>query len=229
MVTKAELTEALNAQSEDIKSEIKRELEIRISEVQKNISEEISSEVKIVRSKVEVLEKKVTELEKNLEINHQYQRQNNVLISGIPNHVEHSVLESVVINLFNTVFYHKISGRDIESVHRVSRDSSKTLVKFLNRKDASSLLEAKSVIASMDKGLLENGFSERIQVDVHLTPYMSTLAYKCRCLKREGKVLKVSTDKGRVKLLKSDPNGILKWHDVSHPSDLVDLFAAEAI
>ena len=50
MVTKAELTEALNAQSEDIKSEIKRELEIRISEVQKNISEEISSEGKIVRS-----------------------------------------------------------------------------------------------------------------------------------------------------------------------------------
>ena len=102
-------------------------------------------------SKVDELEDKVTELEKSLESNLQYQRQSNVLISGIPNHVEHSALEDVVLKLFNAVCYHNISGRDVVAVHRVSSSSSKVLVKFLNRKDASAFLEAKSAFTSMEK------------------------------------------------------------------------------
>ena len=54
---------------------------------------------------------------------------------------------------------------------------------------------------------------------------MSGLAYKCRCLKREGKVLKVSTNKGMVKVLKADSSGFLKWHPISHPSDIDHLFS----
>ena len=157
MVTKAELVEALADQSADIKTEIKKELELRISEVKKTISDEFTNEIKYLKEKVHVLEDKIVELEKNVEQNLQYQRQPNVLISGIPDHVDHSDLETVVLKIFNTVCYHKINGRDIIAVHRVSRSSSKVLVRFVNKKDVSSLLEAKTAISNLDKGTLGIG------------------------------------------------------------------------
>ena len=44
----------------------------------------------------------------------------------------------------------------------------------------------------------------------HLTPYISNLAYQCRCLKRNHKIVQTKVIKGVVKILMSTDDGTLK-------------------
>ena len=54
----------------------------------------------------------------------------------------------------------------------------------------------------------------------HLTPYISNLAYQCRCLKRERKIVQTKVIKGSVKILMSTHDGTLKRFDILHIEDI---------
>ena len=215
MVTKVELTEALAAQS----IEIQQKLDESVSAIRAEIIDKLTEENKKLYEKIEQQDRKIIDLEKRFEQNLQYQRYSSVLVSGIPMDVQHQNLEGIIIKLFNTVCYHIITNRDIVAVHRVSKTSAKVLVKFVNKRDATCLLESKNALAELDVESIGLGNCEKIFVDEHLTPYISKLAYLCRCLKRTGKIVKTNVSKGYVQILKYE-DGRLNWYDILHTVDI---------
>ena len=220
MVTKPELQEALSKQF----TEIKNLLGESISKIREEIINKLTSENNILKERISTLEEKVIAMEKTVEKNLQYQRSSSIVISGIPSDKEHSELEGIAINLFNKTCHHSISSRDIIGCHRISRTSSRVLVKFVNKKDAISLIDGKPTIENARHDDIGLGHDDKLYVDDHLTPYISNLAYQCRCLKRNGKVVKTKVNKGIVKILKANEDGTFLWHDILHIEDINKLF-----
>ena len=216
MVTKAELTEALSEQSQLIK----KQLDEGIAEIRKEIIDKLTEEIVKLHEKVNKQENKIIDLEKRLEQNLQYQRSSSILLSGVPLDVQHHELEGIVLRIFNNICYHQISERDIVAVHRVSKSSAKILVKFVNKRDAISLLEGKDALNKLDREKMDLGHCDMLYVEEHLTPYISNLAYKCRCLKRSGKILKTNISK----ILKVGDNGTMMWYEILHTVDILNHF-----
>ena len=110
---------------------------------------------------------------------------------GIPKKIKHVNLENTCLNIFNKVSDYKISNRDIVNCHRISEKSDTVVIKFLNTRDAVSFLDKNENIQKLENE--DNGLDyKNIYLNEHLTPYISNLAYKCRCLKRKGKIAKAN-------------------------------------
>ena len=100
----------------------------------------------------------------------------------------------------------------------ISAKSSRVLCKFLNRRDATCVLEGKGTLKSFDNQ------GEPIYVEGHLTPYVSDLAYKCRCLKRQNLIAKNNVHKGVVRICKQAEDGEEKWFNITHVVDITKHF-----
>ena len=216
MLTKDELQNALNNQYTQFKTDL--------DEMKTDIINTISKDNEALSNRVTVRGKTI-ELEKAIQSNLHYQRNCNVIISGIPSSIGHKNLELLVIKMFNLVCFHQITTRDLMGVHRISAKSNNVLIKFVNSKDAIALLDRNLSLKSLTKETLEIEQSEKIKLSVseHLTPYISNLAYICRTLKREGKLIKTKTQKGMSKALHSAYRGISKWYDILHINDLTNI------
>ena len=137
------------------------------------------------------------------------------MVSGIPANIEHEQLEGIFITLFNSVCPHNINSRDIIACHRISLKSASVLVKFVNKKDATSLLNSRKTIDGLNNDSIDLGYCTKFYVEEHLTPYVS-LSYKCRCLKRRNLIIKTKNQKGTVKILKNFDGGTIKWVKFFH-------------
>ena len=85
------------------------------------------------------------------------------------------------------------------------------------------MIDSQSAIDRIANESINLDPSVKLHVSEHLTPYNSNLAYKCRNLKRSGKILKTKTQNCMVKILTSK-DGAFTWHDIQHDQDLVRLF-----
>ena len=82
------------------------------------------------------------------------------------------------------------------------------------------MLDAKVPRMNLNNDSVGLGFCDKLYVEEQLTPYMGNIAYRCRCLKRESKILKTKVDKGIVKILYNSSDGTLKWHVILHTNDI---------
>ena len=75
----------------------------------------------------------------------------------------------------------------------------------------------------------DNGLDyKNIYLNEHLTPYISNLAYKCRCLKRKGKIAKAKVRRGGVvKIMVEDIDGA-EWQTVLSEDDISDFLPIES-
>ena len=77
--------------------------------------------------------------------NNQYSRRENLIISGIPNLINHQDLEYTVLNVLRVFGLKKISAYDIVACHRlkVKNDNypARTIVRFVNRKLVGKILK----------------------------------------------------------------------------------------
>ena len=82
------------------------------------------------------------------------------------------------------------------------------------------MVESKAALA--DLNMKEVGFdpSVKLYVELQLTPFMSTMAYKCRCLKRQNLILGTKVQKGVVKILTSH-NSLHKWYIITNENDII--------
>ena len=174
MVTKQELAQALAEQSSKLKTEMEG--------MKNTIIDAVTQENEKLKQKIGTLENKVVELESNYQANMQYQRNSNVVLTGTPSSIDHSKLEDIVITIFNNVCYHSITSRDIVACHRLSVKSDKVLIKFVNSKDAVAFLDSKSSLEKLNNSSIGLETCNKFFVTDHLTPYISNLAFKCRCL-----------------------------------------------
>ena len=222
-LTQKQLDNALQSQNDKFQQMLDKSL-VKLKE---DIVIELSADNARLTKEVDELKNKVVELESELQNNFQYQRKNNVVIDGIPADTPHDDLEGIVIKIFNSVCFHSITTRDVVACHRISAKSSSVLTKFVNTKDASTLLDSYVDIDKMINSEVGLSFNNKITVSEHLTPYVANLAYRCRCLKRQNLIEKVKIQKGTVKIL-TKKDGRFVWHKIVHVNDINILFPSVA-
>ena len=97
------------------------------------------------------------------------------------------------------------------------------MVKFANKKDATSLASRKT-IDGLNNDSIDLGYCTKFYVEEHRTPYVASLAYKCRCLKRRNLIIKTKIQKGTVKILKNFDGGTIQWVSINHINDITSIF-----
>ena len=218
VLTKLDLDAAFATQQ----TVIKAQLDEGISSIRNEIITTLTQENNKLKAKIESLEDKYNTLQTNFEINLQYQRNANIVIDGIPGSIDHDNLENIVVTLFNRVCLHNITERDLVACHRISKKSTSVLVKFVNSKDATALLDSRQTINSLNNDEIGLGHCGKFFVGEHLTPYMAGLAYRCRCLKRSNKIEKTKIQKGIVKIL-MNTEGSFNWSNITNITDICKL------
>ena len=221
----ANMQESIGNQLATQTSSLKTHMDESISAIRKEIigtlqveNQKLKDEITTLQSRNSYLEERVNSLEVKVEVNFQYQRNSSIVIAGIPNEVEHNKLENIVLNIFNKVCFHDINHRDIIACHRLSLKSDNIVVKFVNKKDAIALLGSRIALKELDTSEISQ-HCKNIYVNEHLTPYMSELAYKCRCLKRSNKIYQTKVEKGVVKIL-TNKDGSFRWFNINCESDI---------
>ena len=136
-------------------------------------NEKIRSELAVVKNVNKKLEVRIINLEKNQAKSEQYNRRNNIELSGIPNDIPEDNLDKVLIDICHDSGL-EIEPKDIEGCHRLPvsryiRDSNKRLiVKFVTRKHETILQNKKSISSKDFSHLDANG---KVFVSVALCPY----------------------------------------------------------
>ena len=170
------------------------------------------------------LRSKVSKLEGDLQQNLQKQRENNIEISGIPTEVNDEELETTAISILTAIDCH-VQPNDIQACHRLpsKRGEKKTIMKFVNRKNAEMALQNRKRLMELqtkDLGEKFNG-EEKIFINENLTPYFANLAWKCRLLKRKGWLSGLKVFGGTIKISTGDSN---EFYKIRSDEDLVDFF-----
>ena len=229
MVNKVELTEVIDSLSDRLTENFKQMLQESIDVLKDTIIENLKKSnmdlqvrVSSLENEVELLKQANIEMMKNSEASFQHGRLNQVIVSGIPSRIEHDELEETTIGILNKIKSCEVDEKDIEACHRVGKNHD-TIIRFVNRKDAEDCLTNSKKLR--DTNLQEVGIGKdvKIYVNQNLSPYMNTLAYYCRVLKRKNLIEKVTTFKGVVKLTRK-VNDRMVSTKIGHKCDIEKIF-----
>ena len=153
----------------------------------------------------------------------QYIRRNNIEISGIPELFNEN-LEEKVIDICKEYDVH-VNFDDIEACHRLPKNKRHkdlppvTIVRFVNRRKAESLLKNKNKNVDVEKiGIpigTKNFFND------NLCPYYRNLWFKCRKLKQSGLIKYVWSKNGIVRIRRDEVSPVIR---ISHLDDISDEF-----
>ena len=106
-----------------------------INELKSTLIKNLVESNKLLQGEVNTLKDTVIKLETDLQVNLQYNRQNNFLISGIPKEVVHSDLENIALNIMKVSNTESlITSRDVAACHRISIRFTDVIVRMVNRK-----------------------------------------------------------------------------------------------
>ena len=138
-------------------------------------NDKLNSELLIVRNINQNLQNKIINFEKQQSKSEQYNRRNNVKISGISNEVSDQNLEETVIGICKDSGIDE-NSLDIEVCHRLpfgknaTNTNKRVIVKFVNRKHSEAMLQRKKDIIKKSK----------VFVSHLLCPYYRFLSGKCK-------------------------------------------------
>ena len=164
----------------------------QISKLSENVdrlvtaNEKLNSELLIVRNVNQNLQNRIINLKKQQSKSEQYNRRNNVEISGISNEVSDQNLEQTVIGICKDSGI-EVNPLDIEGCHRLplgrnaTNTTKRVIVKFVNRKHSEATLQHKKDINQKSK----------VFVSHSLCPYYRFLWGKCKELQRKGRINQV--------------------------------------
>ena len=116
-----------------------------INNLKDTVIKRLQEENQNLQQKGNKLEEKIVKLETEQNSLAQYGRRNNIVISGIPDFIDHNNLENTVISMMSGINA-KIEENDIEACHRfgkpdVTSKSKKTVARFANRKNCNKIFE----------------------------------------------------------------------------------------
>ena len=125
------------------------------------VMKRLQEENKKLQEKCSKLENDVISNESSVNALEQYDRRNNIVVSGIAAHVSERDLEETVISVLSDIEIN-VFPNDVEACHRIgkpdSNKSKKTIVHFLNRKHCKKALLNRSKLQNLDKE--KHGFSQ---------------------------------------------------------------------
>ena len=190
---------------EKLRTDLTNEIHASIQSIKDTVIQKLLESNQMLQNKVTTLEKQVLQLQIDHETSNQYNRQNNILISGTPSTVDHEDLENVAVKLLNKVNAPSIvNNRDFEACHRVSEKSNVVVCRLVNRKDVEQALSNRGKLKNLNPADIDLPPSTGgIYLNEHLTPYFSKLAFYCRRLKKKNCIKKCPQIKGSSKFLDS--------------------------
>ena len=133
----------------------------------------------------------------------QYGRRNNLVISGIPESVQDSDLESTVTSILSDIDVN-VESRKVVDCHRIGKSnngSKKTIIRFINRKCCKKALLKRKQLERINikKHQFVNG--TKIFINENLTVKNEHLAFNCRQLKKKNYIFSTFTKNGTVYLI----------------------------
>ena len=182
--------------SESKFNDLNTRLDIFISKFEK-----MHSEFEICKAVNATLSKEVKLLKRKTNRDAQYQRQENIEISGIPATIQDSEIEENVIKILKQVDVN-VSPSDIVGCHRLPKRGT-VITRFVNRKNAEKAL--------MNSNKLKNYNFERelgqrcsLYINRNLTPEYLNLRWKVKMAKTAGYIFKFGSNKRGIWLLLED-------------------------
>ena len=192
-----------------------------------------------LKKRIETLEKDVImafqELEDNKRDIHkidQYQRRNNLEISGIPDSFEGEDLQNICTEIFNRICTppgeaidpdEAITHLDIEGCHRLKGTDKNnvptTIIRFVNRRTCEDIMEHKTLIKNLNIDELGDAVKS-IYVNENHCPYYRELAARCRRLRKHKMIDNTWSNNGIIKIKLCDG----KFRIITHQADLDKLF-----
>ena len=151
---------------------------------------EMKEMLTLVRQMQEELRKKdliITKLQNELDGSQQYQRINNLIISGIPQY-EREDTDEIVMQLGRAIGV-DIEKRDIDVSHRLQRNAKNQvpiIVKFVRRTKKIEILKNRRKLKEINSSHIVKGSkNEKIYINEHLTKTNQTLFISARKLREE--------------------------------------------
>ena len=134
---------------------VKTEPKEEINNLKDVIIKRLQDENVTLRDRCSKLEQKLVEFEYSTNILEQYFRRNNIIISGIPDSVDVNQLEESVTEILTDINVN-VASNDIEACHRIGKKdtrigSTKTIIRFVNRKHAKQPLYNKNKLFQVKK------------------------------------------------------------------------------
>ena len=199
--SKPELVQLLQKTEENMGAHIAT-LTAEIKEINNHLNK-LEADVAVTKNVNTRLVDQLVDTERQCWANAQYSRRECLEVVGIPTSVK-DALEDKVLNVFREIGV-EIGQRDIQACHRV--ESSRTIVKFSNRKDCLQILKVKRQLKDLDCALFNFPDGTKIFVNESLCPYYKGLWNKCKAVKNKNKLYQFYTINGiiRVKLVEHGP------------------------
>ena len=192
-------------------------------------NERLSSDLAIQKTVCGNLEKKVKSLEIQISKDEQYNCRNCVEFSGIPDTINDDNLEDTIIEACKDINI-DVSETDIEACHTLpvrrnaTNASKRVIVKFVNRKDAESIMSKKFTLSSTDFSRLN--INNKVYVNPSLCPYYRYLWGRCKDLQRRKMMHHVFCLGSVVAIKLTDQSLPLKiYHDSDIPYSQSDSIA----
>ena len=221
--------EALHKQVNVNKKENDQNLDLLRSlvQTQRQLLDEKSNELDETVNRLNVQSQRLSELERSSYSSSQHNRGWNLEFDGIPVNVgdDPIQLEKSVIEICNKINV-PINEYAIDTVHRLpsQRSPKSTIVRFISRKIVRDIHDNKRKlkdIADLDLDLPGLGPDTKIFIRASQSPYVKSLAYNCRLLKRSNLIAQVITAKdGRLTIRTLDGDYI----KIAHEEDLTSKF-----
>lgn len=167
------------------------ELEVRVVKLE--------SELAISKNANAVLKKEIVKCEKKRRQDNQYDRLENVEISGIPASVEPADLENAVIAVAKEIGV-VFSAHDVSACHRLPGDA--TIVRFPSRRHADALFRNARKLKGLDLSVQLGRDHPAVYINPNLCPEFRSMRWKAKRLKDEGLVAFYGTSRRGVYVLK---------------------------
>ena len=205
----------VNSIKEDIYS-VTTDLKDEINNLKEVIIKWLQEDNATLKDRCSKLEQRLIEFETSTNNLEQYGRRNNIVISGIPDSVDINELEESVTEILADIDVN-VTSNDIEACHRIDKkdkriNSTKTIIRFVNRKHAK-----KALFNKKDFNTDNNAFF----ISENLPRMNESLAYQGRKLKRNNHVYACYSRDGVVTIKINEQSKATK---IYHMKDLLDLF-----
>ena len=154
--------------------------------------------------------------------NAQYSRREFFEVVGLPSSIEDKDLEPTVCRVLQHIGV-GITGEGIEACHRLNKQSDRTIVKFLRRKDCEHVMRKKSELRKLKPSELDLPNGTKLYINESLCPYYRGLWNQCKKLWNKQGIFSFFTVNGsiRIKIRENGPYNI-----ITH-NDLKDIFPDE--
>ena len=196
----------------DIKSSI-NQINLAISEIRDSIIKSLINNNLQLKDPVRKLEVELTE-------NQQYQRRSNIVISGIPSSIKDENVGSTVVDILNKIDV-PVAPRDIQAAHRIGRYKERTIVRFVNRKDAEAALSNRRTLKDFDATSVGLEKGTKIYIEENFCPFISKIGFMCRKLKRGKHIFSTWMGMGRVHIKVREKD---KPEIINHPDELITAY-----